>query len=230
MSRIFLQVLIMQRNYQANDFVNINSQELNNRIAYHEAGHVTAIYLYNKLKKLPPVYFQIAITKNSTSERNVVHFGHDSVAAKVEGGCLIQDLFLSFINSENYMSEKEKVDYYAALEADIVNLLAGAVAEANYVNLADNEILNAHLLSVQSLGNYGSESDLNQIAEYLDCFSRNPQFQKQKLAQLLIQTFEFIAHPQTWKAVKAVANFILTSKKQTISCEEIFTVIDAINA
>jgi Arc/MetJ-type ribon-helix-helix transcriptional regulator len=219
----------MQRNYQANDFVTFNLHELNKRIAYHEAGHATAIYLYNKQKQLPPIYFQITLKNNSELIRDALALASDNVAAKVEGGCLIQNLILTFIDSEHYMSETEKADYHTALEADIINLLAGAVAEANYVSLADNEIINAHLLSIHALGNYGSHSDLIRIDEYLTCLSKYPEQQKQKLAQLLIHTFEFISQPKTWKAVKAVADFILTCKKQTISCEEVFAVIDAVN-
>jgi hypothetical protein len=198
----------MQRNYQANDFVTLNFQELNKRIAYHEAGHATAIYLYNKQKQLPPIYFQITLKNDSELLRDSLSLGHDNVAAKVEGGCLIQNLLLSFIDSENYMSANEKADYHTALNADIVNLLAGAVAEANYV----------------------SKSDLKKIEEYLNCISVHPAQQKQKLAQLLTQTFDFIAHPKIWKAVEAVAAFILTCQKQTISCEEVFAVIDTLNA
>lgn len=86
----------MQRNYQANDFVAINTQELNKRIAYHEAGHATAIYLYNKQKQQPPIYFQIALKNNTDMPEMPVLLSHDNVAAKVEGGCLIQNLALSF--------------------------------------------------------------------------------------------------------------------------------------
>jgi hypothetical protein len=218
----------MQRNYQLNDFSTLNSEELNKRIAYHEAGHATAIYLYNKQKQLPPVYFQITLKNDRELARETVLSGHDKIAAKVEGGCLIQNLALSFIDSENYMTASEKADYHTALQADIINLLAGSVAEANYVSLADNEIINAHLLSIHALENYGSQSDVERINQYLECISTNPQQQGQKLSLLLTQAFEFIAHPKTWKAVKAVAGFILASKKQTISCEEVFAVIDGV--
>lgn len=220
----------MQRNYQPSDFVAINPQELNKRIAYHEAGHATAIYLYNKQQQLPPVFFQISLENNPESVRDRVLLKQNNIAAKVEGGCLIQNLLLSFIDSQNYMSASEKTGYNTALEADMVNLLAGAVAEANYVSRADNEIINADLLSIQALEKYGSQTDLKKIAEYLNCLSMDAQQQKQKLTQLLARTFEFIAHPKTWKAVAAVAAFILSSKKQTISCEEIFAVVDAVSA
>lgn len=220
----------MQRNYQANGFVRLNSHELNKRIAYHEAGHATAIYLYNKQKQLPPIYFQITLKKNSDTPKLPVFLSDDSIAAKVEGGCLIQNLALSFIDSENYMSASEKADYSVALDADIVNLLAGAIAEANYVCKTDNETINAQLLGVHVLGNYGSLSDLKRIAEYLNYLSKDTQQQNKKLTQLLIQTFDFITQPKIWNAVTAVAAFILTCKKQTISCEEVFVVIDGVTA
>ena len=217
----------MQRNYQLSDFVAINSQELNKRIAYHEAGHATAIYLYNKQKQLPPVFFQISLENNAELVRDEVLSENNNIAAKVEGGCLVQNLIFSFIDSQNYMSVSEKMDYIAALEADIVNLLAGAVAEANFVSQSDNEIINANLLSIEALKNYGSQSDLKKITEYLNCISSDSQEQKQKLTHLLAHTFEFIAHPKTWKAVDAVAKFVLSCKRKTISCEEIFAVVDA---
>ncbi len=220
----------MQRNYQAQDFVTLDTHELNKRIAYHEAGHATAIYLYNKQQQLPPIYFQIKLKNNADLLKEAASFSSDKVAAKVEGGCLIQNLLLSVIDSENYMSANEKAEYHTALEADIVNLLAGAIAEAHYVSLIDNEILNAHLLNIHALGHYGGQTDLKKIDGYLICLSKYPEQQQQKLRQLLIQTFEFISHPKIWKYVAAVAEFILTSQKQTISCEEVFTVIDGVLA
>jgi hypothetical protein len=219
----------MKRNYQANDLGILNSPELNQRIAYHEAGHATAIYLYNKQKQLPPIYFQIKLKSSCEFIGTIDSFNQHSIAAKVEGGYLIENLMLSFVGSQADMNESEKSEYQKALESDIVNLLAGAVAEANYVSLSDNEILNAHLLTVAALKHYGSQADLSKISEYLACLSPIATVQQQKLTQLLHRTFEFIAHPKHWKSVQAVANFILTCKKQVISCEEVFAVIDAVN-
>jgi hypothetical protein len=218
----------MKRNYHANDFITSNHEELKQRIAYHEAGHATAIYLYNKQKQLPPIFFEISFKSNKNATKNTDFLKQDNVAAKVEGGCLIQNLILSFIESQYYMTASEKADYYTALNADIINLLAGSIAEANYVSLRDNEVINADLLSIEALKNYGSDFDFAKINEYLACISECPQQQRQKLNQLLSDAYEFLTHPKTWKAVKAVANFILTSQKQTISCEEVFSIIDAI--
>jgi hypothetical protein len=215
----------MLRNYQPNDFVALNSQELNQRIAYHEAGHATAIYLYNKQQQLPPIYFRIRL-KNYAE---MTALKQDGVAASLEGGCLIQNLALSFVECENYMSAQEKSAYYSALEADIVNLLAGAVAEAYYVYRADNEVLTAHLLGVHALRNYGSLYDLQKIAEYLHYLSNSSAQQNKKISQLLAHTFEFIVQPKIWQAVESVAKFILNCQKQIISCEEVFAVIDKVS-
>ena len=58
--RIFFSLLvrIMKWNYQIEVNCPINDQDLIRQIAFHEAGHATAIYLCNKQKKqLPPVFF-----------------------------------------------------------------------------------------------------------------------------------------------------------------------------
>ena len=215
----------MQRNYQIHDFAPRNCQELHKRLAYHRSGHATAIYLYNKQKQLPPIYFQITLKNNPPRSKEISPGYHNLV--NVEGGCLIQNLAASFIDYENYMSADEKAAYFTALEADTVNLLAGIVAEAHYVGSATQKITHAHLLNLQELDNYSSHADLKKITEYLSCIAKNPHQQKQKLAQLLSHSFEFIAQPKIWKAVKAVARFILTCKRKSISCEEVFAVIDA---
>jgi len=57
----------MKRKPTSNDFYPINHAELSRKTATHEAGHAAAIYLGNKQKQLPPVFFQIYI-KDLNSE------------------------------------------------------------------------------------------------------------------------------------------------------------------
>jgi hypothetical protein len=216
----------MKRNYQVNDFAESTPHELSQRIAYHEAGHATAIYLYNKQQGLPPIFFQITLKSDYELARDALSLNTHKSAACVEGGYLVQDLFSSFNHSQYAMTASEQAEYLQALDADMINLLAGAIAEANYLNLRDDEILTAQLLTINALRNYGSASDLARVDEYLSYLTDCPQHRQQKLTQLLKQAFEFMTHPKTWKAVKAVAQFILASKKQIIRCEEVFAVID----
>jgi len=39
----------------------VNDTEFVRQIAFHEAGHATAIHIRNTQEKLPPIYFQIYI-------------------------------------------------------------------------------------------------------------------------------------------------------------------------
>jgi len=64
-------------------------QDLIKQIAFHEAGHAAAIYLYNKQKQLPSVDFQITITKTDHSQDNLFAsrtVTHAQFVSMVEGG------------------------------------------------------------------------------------------------------------------------------------------------
>jgi len=216
----------MKRIYTENDFIDFNIKDLEQRIAYHEAGHATAIYLYNKYKQLPPIFFQICVKNNlQKSLAKDVDLSH-SVAAKVEGGRLIENLPLSFIASQKEMSLEEKQGYYTALDADMINLLTGSIAEAYFLSDNDGEILNAQMLSRHALSRYGSDSDLQSIDDYLKYFSPCPLQREQQFTVLLEIAFEFITQTKVWKAIAAVAQLILTADKNIIRCEEIFEVVD----
>jgi len=49
----------MKRAYKKSKTCTAPIAHLHEHVAYHEAGHVTAIYLRNQQQKLPPVFFQI---------------------------------------------------------------------------------------------------------------------------------------------------------------------------
>ncbi len=218
----------MKRNYYINDLDLGTFQKLAVQIAYHEAGHATAIYLYNKQQQLPSIFFQIHL-KNYEDIKQLT--AHDinyqgAYVAEIEGGCLIENLALNLSVSKNEIKPREKEEYYRALNADVINLLAGSIAEQNYLILRDNEIINEALLNIRNLGRYGNYSDMQKINNYLRFLSDCPVEQQQKLTLLLKESFFFITHPQTWKAVTAVAHYILDSQKQEVYCEDIFKVID----
>ena len=218
----------MKRNYYINDLDFGTFQELAIQIAYHEAGHATAIYLYNKQQQLPSIFFQIHL-KNYEDIKQLtaqdINYQGDYVA-EIEGGCLIENLALNLSVSKNEINPNEREEYYRALNADVINLLAGSIAEQNYLILRDNEIINEELLNIRNLGRYGNYSDMQKINNYLRFLSDCPVEQQQKLTLLLKESFSFITHPQTWKAVTAVAHYILDSQKQEVHCEDVFQVID----
>ncbi len=135
-------------------------------------------------------------------------------------------LNLSVSQSESEIDPTEKTKYYRALNADVINLLAGSLAEQNYLILRDNEVINVDLVNIKNLSRYGNYSDMQKINNYLRFFSDCPKEQQQKLSQLLKESFIFISSPKIWKAITAVANYLLKCKKQQIHCEEVFKIID----
>jgi hypothetical protein len=219
----------MKRNYQIDATSPINDQDLIKQIAFHEAGHASAIYLYNKQKQLPPVFFQITIkalgrpTNSLLDDRPLLH---NHFVAVVEGGRLIQSLPVALIESADYFSATEQDAYQTAFEADMINLLIGPLAEAKHVALRDDEQFNNHLVNINALHYYGGTSDLETIYEYLDSFIGDRSRRQEKMVELFNKAFQFISSPVYWKAIERLACYILHNREKTISCEEAIAVLD----
>ncbi|TAN66996.1 MAG: hypothetical protein EPN17_12260 [Methylobacter sp.] len=218
----------MKRNYQTDTSYIINDQDLIRQIAFHEAGHATAIHLYNKQKQLPPVFFQITIKaqdrlKDAPSNACLAD---DHFAAVVEGGRLIQSLPVALIESTDYFSAAEQDAYQSAFEADMINLLIGPLAEAKHVALRDDEQFNAQLVNLNALHYYGGTSDLEKVYAYLDTFIAARSRHEEKLVELFNKAFQFISSSAHWKAIERLAAYILNNKENIISCEEVIAVLD----
>ena len=214
----------MKRNYPIDAITPILDKNLIRQVVFHEAGHAAAIHLYNRQKRLPPVYFQISIKQidNSTTQ----YFTNSAVtrdhfAAIIEGGHLIHSLPVTLIESVTH----EQDTFRMAYEADMVNLLVGSLAEAKYVALRDDECFNKNLISINALHHYGGTSDLEKVYDYLENFIADPCLQEEKLVELLNQAFEFIESPVYWKAIENLATYI--QDNMTISCEDAIAVLDA---
>ena len=219
----------MKRNYQIDATSPINEHDLIKQIAFHEAGHASAIYLYNKQKQLPPVFFQITIKALERPQNSLLDarlFLHDHFVAVVEGGRLIQSLPVALIESAHYFSATEQDAYQTAFEADMINLLIGPLAEAKHVALRDGEQFNNHLVNINALHYYGGTSDLETIYEYLDSFIGDRSRRQEKMVELFNKAFQFISSPVYWQAIERLAGYILHNRENTISCEEAIAVLD----
>ncbi len=194
-----------------NQFISRN--DISHETAIYEAGHATAIYLGNKQRQLPPIFFQISITHDTYRMDN-------EWIAKVDGGRLIHTLPSSVAEATRDFTDAQKQAYRLAFEADIVNLLVGPLAEAKYVALRDHEPINLHLVPMQALHYYGETSDLETIREYLDCFIAEKTEQITKIAELFLMALNFINNPSHWRAIVALADYILRAGKDRIDCEE----------
>lgn len=201
----------MHRNYQL-DSSSQAEQELTNQTAFHEAGHAASIYFGNKRKKLPPVFFQIQIKKAEGS--NKVAF------AKVIDGHLIQSLPIAGLDSISSLSQQDQLDYQAAYEADVINLLVGPLAEAKYVSIRDDEPFSFNLINAQALNYYGGSTDVKKAYIYLEYFIVSDVLREEKMVELFFQAFLFIERNENWRYILNLAHYILDSDKDMITCEE----------
>lgn len=200
-------------------------------IAFHEAGHATAIYLNSKARNLPPVFFQILFKDlNGTSEENLMVYQvtHDDYIAKVKGGRSIK-LFPN--SNDSNAGHHDSVasllkDQMIALEVDIINLLIGPLAEAKHIAETDDELFNHKLVNLKALKNYGGSSDIERAHEYLQSFSACRQQQGKKLEELFSVAFNFVNDRANWAAITKLAHYILDSNKNIIDCEEVVSLLE----
>jgi len=218
--RIFLEIA-MQRNYQSTDFCFQNNKDLTYQTAFHEAGHAASIYLGNKKKKLPPVFFQIKIKKTENVDNQLYY-------AKVIDGRLIQNLPIAGLENIHDLTIEEQRHYQCAYEADVINLLVGPLAEAKYVSIRDDEAFNFNLFTPHALNYYGGSSDVKKAYAYLEYFIPSSQLRENKMLELFSEAFSFIENNENWKYILKLAQYILESEKDIISCEEVIDVLSSI--
>jgi hypothetical protein len=208
----------MQQNNQRRANGLSNHLELNRLNAYHAAGHATALYLENKRKNLPLIYFKIVINKQDSIPRLLF--------TKVSGGRLVGDL--ATITQEHVFNHWNATGFDSQqriYEADIINFLAGFLAEAKYVAIRDNEAFNINLLTPHGLQNYGVDADMQEVMSYLEIFIPNPEKRAVRFEALFAEAFNFVEQDDNWKSIVALANYILNHATGYISCEQTIAVL-----
>jgi hypothetical protein len=219
----------MNRNHNLDKAFNPSHLDINRKVAFHEAGHAAAIYLSNKQKGLPPVYFQIFIKSltDQFQESALVNTPDHKNIAQVIGGRLIHTLPSSIEAAINGFTATEKQAYIRAFEADMINSLVGPLAEAKYIAQRDGELINPILVNFNALHYYGGTSDLESVKEYLECFSSQTEVREQKITELFLAAFRFINDRLNWRAITTLAEYILAGDKNVIECEEIIAVLES---
>lgn len=219
----------MNRTHNLKNTSKLAHQDVSRKIAIHEAGHAAAIYLGNQQKGLPPVFFQIFINplNNDVQSSGFLGKPSDHYIAKVEGGRLIHTLPSSLDEATKDFSTAQKHAYQHAFEADIINLLAGPLAEARYLALRDNEPISPELVNVNALQYYGGASDLEVVNEYLECFIDSDELRESKMTELFLAAFNFVNERSNWLAITALADSILAHQENIIECNEIIDVLES---
>ncbi|MDD1620891.1 MAG: hypothetical protein LUQ11_05375 [Methylococcaceae bacterium] len=217
----------MNRDKLVNGIQFLKRSDFIGQVAFHEAGHAAAIYLRNRQKHLPQIYFHISLSGFNQQKRQSDAVRHESQGifqAMLEGG-LLQIQSLDMPDNEDCQS-LECSTCHAAYEADVINLLAGPLAEARHVALRDGEQINHHLVNLDALKNYGGLSDMEKIEDYLNAYNCNPEKKMEKLKHLYVTSFEFIAQPAHWRAITRLAHFISTCGQELIRYEEAAEILD----
>ena len=217
----------MKRSHLINMPHFVNDAELIRQVAFHEAGHAAAIHIRNKQKQLPPIFFQIYIN-HAYKGNECTYSAYENANAyltKIEDGRLIHTLPSSVAKALSDFTPAQQYDYQIAFEADIVNLLAGPLSEANYIALRDDEPINPNLVHLDALHFYGGSSDIETINEYMDCLELSSAQRHAKLVALFLKAFAFIKDPANWRAILALAEYIISSQKNIILYEDVTSVL-----
>lgn len=219
----------MKLNQNSLTIATIPHVHMSRRNAYHQAGQAVAIYLGNQQKNLPALHFQIVVSPPGLQSAmgGQLRRTPGKFAAKLQGGRLVPFLPYSFEVATRLLSEPEKVQCLCAIEADIINLLIGPLAEAKYVALRDNEVFNANLVYLGALKFYGGGQGLKIIDEYMTCLlPDNKTEQRKKLAELFLAAYSFINDRRHWQAIQFLGEAIYDNPKEVFTCEELITLIE----
>lgn len=203
----------------------LGRMEIITQTAFHEAGHAAAIYLRNRDHNLPQTRFRISVQGVKASKRlnNSQSFNFHLCHAKLEGGLLAETKALR----DEGVSSLLGLVYQKACAADVVNLMAGPLAEARHVAQRDGEYINQHLVNYDALKNYGGNSDQEKIEKYLDGFRWSSGKKAEKLKELHSAAFHFIHQGHHWRAISRLARYIVDSEREIIAYEDAAAVLEA---
>ncbi len=210
-------------------------KEYKQRAAFHEAGYAAAVHLNNRAKRLPPAFFKIFFKRMGciTAVDGIAYKTNpNNYIAQMEGGRLIELLPDPVDSLERELTKHSGAmaqlaeEYRTVFESDIVNLLIGPLAEAKYIADTDDELFNHRLINLKALKNYGGDSGLTLINEYLQSFFTDKQ-KNEKLNELFTEAFDFVNDDTNWAAITKLANYIRGCKyEDIICCEEIGLMLD----
>ena len=214
-----------QQNFYKNT-VSYQFHGIDAKKAYQQAGQAAAIYIGNKEKKLPAVYFKILI--GPQAEASFASFGVpvsngiNPDAVMIEGGRLVDNLLLLSDDVAKYFSPLQLEQYRSAVEADITNMLAGILAEAKYKAHLNKTPFDIGLFTAESLADYCEEDEWATICEYTQLYKED---RNRKLNRLVTLAFDFVSKPSYWRAISKLARFIQSKIMDAISCEEVASII-----
>lgn len=205
--------------------------EQHKRIAYHAAGQAAAIYLRNKRMNLPFVSFQVLINDSQPQQHRLPTFRpiHGKrYQIRIEGGRLIKNLPTPSREEVDEPINPQNKYRQQAFDADIINILAGPVAEAKYVAERDDEIITPRLVNFNTLGFYNGMDEMTTVLNYMQSRGLSPAEQQKAMINLYLTSFCFVGEDPVWRAIKGLADHFLTTQQTVLESDEIGAVLDGI--
>ncbi len=197
--------------------------------AYYLAGKAASIHLGNKRQQLPAVYFEINPARQIRDFHPAGnrHASIEYLPAHLEGGRLIHNLSVPFAEFTRGFDEGQMHQFRTAFEADVVNLITGAVAEAKYRFQHFGETMGMEYPSLRTLYVYADNDDLDQIGDYLDCLAPSKDEHERMLTELFAKACEFVNIESNWTAITTLANYIHHEAVEEITCEQLIALLEA---
>ena len=195
--------------------------------AFHNAGHLVAIYVNDGNERLNRSYFHIKLDDFNSNETDSVHQvirnGHRNMAYS-NAGCSMQSIAAAVEDASPSYADACR-ENKSLLEAEIISLLAGPLAEARYIHDEDNEPMTHYLVDLEALKSYGGYDDLILVQENLNALSQDPSERERKLAELFKTAFDFIVNELNWKVVSQLAESLY--RKKSMSYGEVVAMFEA---
>jgi len=104
---------------------------------------------------------------------------------------------------------------------DIINILAGPLAEAKYEFLRNNQVFSINAIAPDVLQDYGGNADMQEVWYYLRCVIPSRQEQERKLQELFCEAFRFVQEFENWKQIATLAQYILDGGEEYICYEQV---------
>lgn len=202
--------------------------EQHKRIAFHTAGQAAAIYLRNKRMNLPSVPFRVLINIPQSQQQAFKLTPIKRYQIRIEGGQLVKSFAVSLTEVTDELVRQQQQYYQQLSDADIINIMAGPIAEAKYVAERDNEIITPRLVSFNALGFYNGMDEITTVSNYLQNRRLNAEEQHKTMINLYLTSFIFVGDAPVWRAINELANHFLTTQQMILEADEIGTVLDGI--
>ena len=104
-----------------------------------------------------------------------------------------------------YFAEGSADAYQMAFEADMINLLVGALAEAKYVSLREGSAFDEQTADMSLWQFYGGTSDWVKVHDYLEHFIACRQHREKTMLELLVKASAFVSNDHNWQAIESLA-------------------------